>query len=102
MVQSELDDILEKIASVRRLRRHIDKEQAILGPSRQCIPFRHYGARTALEGTEEEDYVQDKSERHQVYGFAIGKTIQALRPSLGDAAREDSMMVMLCTSPILW
>ena len=73
---AELDDILEKIASVRRLRRHINKEQAVL-ESREYIPFRHYGARTSFEGVEEEDYVQDKSGRHQVYGFAIGRTIQA-------------------------
>ncbi|MYA41774.1 MAG: hypothetical protein F4Z31_08500 [Gemmatimonadetes bacterium] len=79
---AELDDILEKIASVRRLRRHIDKKQALLGSRREYIPFRHYGARTAFEGVEEEDYVQDKSERHQIYGFAIGRTIQALERRL--------------------
>lgn len=74
----ELDDILEKIASVRKLRRHISKQLDLFGPPRQCIPFRHYGVGTSFAGTEEEDYVQDKSERHQVYGFAIGRTIQAL------------------------
>ncbi len=100
----EFDDILEKIASVRRLRRHIDKEQAVIGPPREYVAFRHYGVGTSFEGTAEEDYVQDKSERHQIYGFAIGRTIQALEQRLatlrerlddGDAVYLPNLIVSL-------
>ena len=68
----EIDDIFEKIESVRALRRHaVAEDNLLLGGA--TVPFRHFGAKTGFEGAPEESYDQDAKISDRIYGFGIGR-----------------------------
>lgn len=68
----EIDDVFEKIESVRELRRHaIAHEDLLLGDT--TVPFRQFGTKTAFEGAPEESYDQDAKISDRIYGFGIGR-----------------------------
>ena len=64
-------DIVEKVASVRRLTRFVL-------PGSESISFRPYGSRIAL-GLANRSYVQNSDGKHQIWGFGIGRNT-ALAP----------------------
>ena len=59
----EAKDVIEKVASVRRLSR-------FARPDSQGICFRPYGSRMAL-GLAKKSYVQNSNGKHQIWGFGI-------------------------------
>ena len=76
----EAQDIIEKVASVRRLNR-------FALPDPQGICFRPYGSRMAL-GLAKKSYVQNSDGKHQIWGFGIARktalTPQSLAGKLTD------------------
>ena len=76
----EAQDIIEKVASVRRLNR-------FARPDPQGICFRPYGSRMAL-GLAKKSYVQNSDGKHQIWGFGIARktalTPQSLAGKLTD------------------
>ncbi len=66
----EFDDILDKIASVRRLERWCRTEHDGMGLE-PTVPFRSYGSPLALVGTVEEQYKQHNNSKDQIWGFAV-------------------------------
>jgi hypothetical protein len=75
---ASLEDAFEKVASVKRLRRHSVATDGLIG-----IPthsFRQYGNGTAFDPALDEQFDQDKKPTDQVYGFILaGKS--SLKPS---------------------
>lgn len=69
---TELDDLFEKIASVRRLRRYAIARESLL-VTEPTVSFRGYGSIMGVEGTLEESYDQDAKDSDRVYGFGIGR-----------------------------
>ena len=59
----ETEDIIEKVASVRRLKRFIR-------PDPQGVTFRPYSSRMSL-GISGKSYAQDSDGKHQIWGFGI-------------------------------
>ena len=76
----EAQDIIDKVASVRRLNR-------FARPDPQGICFRPYGSRMAL-GLAKKSYVQNSDGKHQIWGFGIARktalTPQSLAGKLTD------------------
>ena len=69
---AEIDDIFEKTASVRKLRRYAIAEKSLLG-NYETVPFRSFGSRTAMKGTPEESFDQHTKLSDRIYGFGIGR-----------------------------
>ncbi|MXZ92198.1 MAG: hypothetical protein F4W95_13315 [Chloroflexi bacterium] len=70
----EVDDIIEKIASVKKLQRWCrpTDDGLGLGPT---VPYRSYGSLIAFSGTEEEQYEQNKGGLYQIWGFGIASAM---------------------------
>ena len=81
----EAEDIIEKVASVRRLTR-------FARPDSQGICFRPYGSRMAL-GLTKKSYVQNSDGNHQIWGFGIARnsalTQQTLAGKLVDYCEKE-------------
>ena len=68
----DIDNVFEKIESVRELRRYaVAQEDLLLGDT--TVPFRQFGTKTAFEGATEESYDQDAKISDRIYGFGIGR-----------------------------
>ncbi|MDE0002437.1 MAG: hypothetical protein OXQ29_07060 [Rhodospirillaceae bacterium] len=93
MASADLEDAFAKIASVKQLRRYARRSRDALGIG-TTVPFRSYGARTSLHGTEAEEFDQDTKPFDQVFGFALAGSL-ALQPETlctqyaGSAARHE-------------
>ena len=75
----EFKDILAKIESVRVLRRYVSKHREAIGED-IFAPARHYGSTqhtglTIVLDKKKEEYEQDKTGRHQIIAFGIGKSM---------------------------
>ena len=81
----EAEDVIRKIASVRRLSR-------FARPDSRGICFRPYGSRMAL-GLANKSYVQDSNGKHQIWGFGIARnttlTPQSLAGKLVDYCEKE-------------
>ena len=64
----ELEDSFDKIASVKRLRRHAVLEAGLVG---QSVASRSYGSLLSTIGTPDESFNQDEHVTHQIYGFLV-------------------------------
>ena len=68
----DINDVFEKTESVRGLQRYaVAEEDLVLGG--KTVPFRHFGATTAFEGTPEESYDQAAKISDRIYSFGIGR-----------------------------
>ena len=64
----ELRDSVEKIASVKRLRRFAGPSDGLSGPT---IAFRSYGSATALVGGKSDEFNQSIRATDQIFGFVL-------------------------------
>ncbi len=78
LASKDLEDIFNKIASVKALRRYAWRSADGLG-GEPTIPFRGYGATTSFHGTKAEEFDQDTKPFDQIFGFALAGSL-ALQP----------------------
>jgi hypothetical protein len=68
--RTELIDIFEKCASVKRLKRRSIVVDSALG-MKPTVPYRKYGSALIIEGTEDQQYNQKSNYLDQLFAFAI-------------------------------
>ena len=77
---TELDDILEKVASAKRLIRWCQATDDGLGaPS---ISYRLYGSTVSFAGSSKNPYDQQSNSRDQIWGFAIAGSVKTSTPTM--------------------
>ena len=98
----ELDDILDKIASVRLLERWCRTEGDGLG-LKPTVPFRSYGSPLALVGTVEEQYDQHNKRKDQIWGFAVARSVATGSKVLVSRLNEFSQLngATLCPNRVI-
>ena len=98
----ELDDILDKIASVRRLDRWCRTEDEGFGLE-PTVPFRSYGSPLALVGAVEEQYEQNTKSKDQIWGFAVTRSLATGTKVLVSRLNEFSRLngATLCPNRII-
>ncbi|MCB2147040.1 MAG: hypothetical protein KQI81_11235 [Deltaproteobacteria bacterium] len=64
----ELEDSYEKIASVKKLKRHAEATDGLNG---KLVAFRHYGNLTTFDPAPEEEFNQATKHSDQIYGFVF-------------------------------
>ena len=79
IASSDLEDIVEKISSAKRLRRWAQAEKDLLGPE-PTVPYRSYGSKMGMQGTKKEEFNQDKKPMDQIFGFALAGSL-AMSPA---------------------
>lgn len=65
----ELEDIFEKINSVKSLKRYAVPSKNIL--DEETVSFRHYGNLTSFAGTKDEEFNQNEKRTDQIFCFAF-------------------------------
>ena len=68
--REDFRSICEHSMSVRRLQRYAQREKDILLGG-ETVTFRKYGAGTAIQGTQEENYNQNKNESDRIFTFGV-------------------------------
>ena len=98
----ELDDILDKIASVRRLDRWCRTEDDGFGLE-PTVPFRSYGSPFAVVGTVEEQYEQNNRSKDQIWGFAVARSMATGTKVLVSRLNEFSQLngATLCPNRVI-
>lgn len=66
----ELEDAFEKIASVKRLRRHAPTSRGALNLP-EAVSFRKFGGAIAFDGVKSEEFDQLRKTSDQIYGFIL-------------------------------
>jgi len=74
VASKELDDIFEKIDSVKKLKRFTPISKSCLS-GKETVCFRNYGSNVALEGTPDEEFNQIENPFDQIFGFAIAGSL---------------------------
>lgn len=80
----EVDDILEKIASVRKLNRVVKPQKSILFDGQLLTAYRHYGNTMAIEAGPEDSYEQNAQGLNQIWGFGIARETTLTPNTLAD------------------
>lgn len=74
VASKELDDIFEKIDSVKKLKRFTQiSKSVLLGTESVC--FRKYGSNVTIRGAQTEEFDQTKKPFDQIFGFAIAGSL---------------------------
>ena len=80
----EVDDILKKIASVRKLNRVVKPRPSILFEGQLLTAYRHYGNTMAIEPDPEDSYEQNAQGLNQIWGFGIARETTLTPTTLAD------------------
>ena len=73
----ELSGIFSKTKSVKSLKRFSQPEYTSLSSPRNCFPYRMYGSKTEIGGTQ--DYCQNSKPFDQIFTFALAKSFRTQR-----------------------
>ena len=79
MASKDLEDSFAKIASVKKLRRYVQRslDEASKHLRLQAsVPFRKYGSSNSAIGTLEEQFDQDSKPIDQVFGFSLAGSVE--------------------------
>jgi len=66
--KKEIHDAFEKVQSVKQLQRYSIESEGLVGKS---VPTRPYGSLTAIVGTPDQSYNQEKNIKDQIFGFML-------------------------------
>jgi hypothetical protein len=95
----ELEDSYEKIASVKRLKRHAEATDGLNG---KLVAFRHYGNLTAYDPAPEEEFNQATKHSDQIFGFVFAGELGLKPKTLCDRAASIFSSYTLQTAPNLF
>ena len=80
----EIDDILSKIRSAKRLRRLAKPRESLLLKGQIVVGIRKYGSTLGISPAVDESYDQDTKGSDQVWGFAIARETRLRPETLAD------------------
>ena len=89
----EIDDILNKIGSVRRLIRYAKATSDKLLGDELTVDYRSYGSKVEFSASPEESYDQNAKGLNQIWGFSVGRDIslspEFVATKVTDSCREN-------------
>ena len=80
----EVEDILQKISSVRKLNRVAKAHKSILFDDQRLTAYRHYGNTMGIEPDPEDSYEQNGRGLNQIWGFGIARETSLAPATLAD------------------
>ncbi len=101
MSSSELKDVFDKSASVRRLRRYVGPLEDSSTQSLSGYPFRKYGSPLTFGGAESEEYSQETKSSDQIYCFSLAGSFKLVSETICQKYVEFSKEVGLANCPNL-
>ena len=93
MGSREVDDILEKISSVRKLTRYAKATNDEFFENEFTVDYRSYGSRVVFSAVPENSYDQNARGLNQIWGFGVGRDIslspEAIATKVASHCREN-------------
>jgi len=80
-----LEDVFQKISSVKRLRRRAELEPSEFPGQPDTVPFRSYCSTVSIQELTRKQFDQDANEWDQIYGFAVAGDRSLSEGSILDA-----------------